>query len=276
MIGVLTTLGQDHLDRYNSVQGYWAAKRKMFANQSADQLAIHNADQPEQTELLAGLAAMQRTYSLRSVLSEGAFMDGGTLFLADNEYVQRICHVSELQLIGRHNIANVLAASLAAYFAGAPVAAVRQASLEFQPLPHRLEKVAVIRNVSYINNSMCTNPQAAVASLNAFSENLVVIAGGAGKNLDIGPMLDGLARQAKYVVLIGSEAEQVRNGLLRRGFNAVTTADSLEDAVLVAARHAEAGDVVILNPGFASFDQFRDFEDRGEKFRRCVQSLANT
>ncbi|HLK59366.1 MAG TPA: cyanophycin synthetase, partial [Chthonomonadaceae bacterium] len=176
-------------------------------------------------------------------------------------------------LPGVHSIENVLAASAAALIMGTPSEAIAAAVRTFSGVPHRMEFVADIRGVRYINNSMCTNVAAAIASLEAMDRPTLIIAGGAEKGLDFAPLIPTLHRKARQVVLIGSAADTMEATFRQGGYAPIRRAETLEEAVRLAQEDATPGDAVLLSPACASFDMFRDFEARGAAFRRAVHAL---
>ena len=184
-----------------------------------------------------------------------------------------VCKRSDIPLRGEHNIENVLAASCAAIAFGVKPESILKAVREFKPVEHRLEPVAVIDGVEYINNSMCTNVDAAVRSVDAIAEPQIVIAGGKDKGFDYTELGKAFARRAKHVVLIGADKAMIRSAAEAAGFTAISEADSMRDAVFMAHEIASPGDVVVLTPACASFDMFKSFEHRGQVFKDAVMEI---
>jgi UDP-N-acetylmuramoylalanine--D-glutamate ligase len=193
----------------------------------------------------------------------------------ETEQPVRIMAASDIPgtLPGRHNVFNVLAAAVAASIAGVEPTEISNAVRKFPGVPHRMELVAEINGVRYINNSMCTNVCAFIASLQSIGSQAVVIAGGADKAIEFAQFAEPLKMYARQVVLIGGAADKMDAAFRAGGYNAVLRASSLEEAVSMAAREASSGEAVVLSPGCASFDMFRDFEARGEAFRAAVRLL---
>jgi UDP-N-acetylmuramoylalanine--D-glutamate ligase len=181
-------------------------------------------------------------------------------------------HVSEVALLGRHNIENVMGATLAALAAGLPVDAIRAGVRAFRPLGHRLEPVADVDGVAYVDDSKATNPGAVIAALRAFDRPIVLIAGGKAKGTDFAELGKVISSRAKAVVLIGEAADEIA-GVVKRA--KVERASSMEEAVARARELAAPGDVVLLSPGCASFDMFRSAEHRGEVFAQAVHALQS-
>jgi len=203
----------------------------------------------------------------------GAFLRGGEVVLRESGKEIVVCSVDDIPLRGTCNQENVLAACCAASRFGLSVESITRAIREMKPVEHRLEPVAVIDSVEYLNNSMCTNVAAVVRSIEAIDEPVVVIAGGIHKGGDLRPFARTVASRVRHLVLIGRSAEEIRDAVTGEGCDRITLAGSLRDAVLAARSKAAPGDVVMLAPGCASFDMFRSFEDRGEQFKEIVKEM---
>ncbi|MCU0607655.1 MAG: UDP-N-acetylmuramoyl-L-alanine--D-glutamate ligase [Candidatus Edwardsbacteria bacterium] len=273
-VAVITNISPDHLDRHPGFPAYAALKARLLANQTADDTAVLNADDETVVRATAGSHSRKRWFSARARQESGAWCDGASLRLAQGGNETVVMPASELPVPGVHNIENALAAIAATAALGAAPAAMRTALQAFRGVPHRLEDVATVGGVRYVDNSMCTNAAAGVSSLRAFPQPLVVIAGGRDKGLDLSPFLLEIAARARAAVLIGEVRERLAGELRSTGMAAVHTADDLAQAVRIAAAAARPGDVVILAPGCSSFDMFRDFEERGERFQQLVRELA--
>jgi len=272
-VAVLLNVTSDHLDRHSSVEQYAALKARIFENQSEGDFAVVNAENP----FAAGLAPKLRGRVLRfarlSEVEEGGFLRGDDIVVRVDGVERVVCSRADIRLRGEHNVENVLAAACAAVAVGVSSESIRAAVREFRGVEHRLEDVAVVDGVRYVNNSMCTNVDAAIRSIEAFEEPQIVIMGGKDKGSDYAPLGDALKRKAKHAILIGADAEVIRQAAARAGFSAVTRAGSMQDAVEKARALADAGDVVVLTPACASFDMFRSFEHRGQVFREAVRAI---
>jgi UDP-N-acetylmuramoylalanine--D-glutamate ligase len=273
-VAALLNVSPDHLDRYPDVRAYAAAKFRVFAQQHAEDAAVLNADDPicRDPAFVSGLSARRIEFSRQTILSgEGVWVERGTIVYRIGDQRGVIGAAERLRVAGLHNLENALAAAAIALLRGVAPAVIAQTFAEFRGLEHRLEFVREIRGVTYINDSKGTNVGAVQKSLEGFSRPVILIAGGVDKGADFQPLRPVVQRHVKKVVLIG----QARP-LLRRVFEGVTTvteADGLEEAVRVASESAVAGDVVLLSPACASFDLFKDFEDRGRRFKALVESL---
>lgn len=277
-VAVITNITNDHLNRHGTMEAYIAAKARILAAQGATDWAVLNADNAA-TRGLGGQVRGRGLWFTRGGPPErGGWVAplGGErwLHLRVEEATEALLPVSALRIPGEHTIENALAAACAARAVGAPAAAIARALAAFRGVPDRLEYVMTLRGVDYVNNSMCTNVDAAVRSVSAYDRPLVVIAGGRDKGSDFGPLGRALAERARALVTIGEHGERIAAAARAAGLAEIHAAESMEAAVRCAARLARPGDVVLLAPACASFDWFRDFEERGEAFRAAVRTLA--
>ena len=268
---VFLNLAPDHLDRHADLEAYLAAKLRIFANQGNDDVAIYNADDPALAGVDLGGCARRISFCTGAgpdcevALAEGTiFYDGDPLLSA-----------SELGLFGEHNVANAMAAAAAALAMGLDRDAVREGLRGFAGVPHRLEQVAEIGGVRFVNDSKATNVASATVGLRAFDGGVHAILGGSDKGEDFGPLLDPVRETCVACYLIGATTERLAEELapaVGAGVGLQRCAD-LEQAVSAAAAAAEAGEVVLLSPACASFDAFESFEQRGDRFREIVAGL---
>lgn len=270
-VALLLNLAPDHLDRYTCVEDYYRAKARIFENQGPSDVAIVNADDPLVLQAAARARGRRIAFSRTRPLDAGAYIEGDHLILNLDGRREVMCRVSELKIQGVHNLENALAASLAAAVAGAPTMAIRNALISFEGLPHRLEFVAEIDGVRYIDDSKGTNVGAVVRSLQSFTVPIVLIAGGKDKQSDFRPLVPLARELVKRLILIGQAAPKLRRELA--GACPIEEAASLEEAVRRAAAAASPGEVVLLSPACASFDMFADFEERGRVFKAAVRGL---
>lgn len=272
-VAALLNVTSDHMDRHASVDEYAALKARIFENQGAGDFSVINAE----NLITAGLAPTLRGRVLRfarlSEVEEGGFLRGDDLVVRLDGGERVVCSRSDIRLRGEHNVENVLASACMAIAFGARPQSIRAAVREFKGVEHRLEEVAVVDGVRYINNSMCTNVDAAVRSVEAIEEPQIVIAGGKDKGSDYAPLGEAFKRKAKHVVLIGADAQLIQDAASAAGFGAVSRAGSMREAVAKARELAEPGDVVVLTPACASFDMFNSFEHRGQVFKESVREF---
>lgn len=263
-VAVLLNIRDDHLDYHGSWEAYARAKAKILANQTPDDWAVLNADD----------------VGVQWVVEKGQGGEGKILyFSAASPFVKvsgenlNIADLFKPALQGVHGLENALAAACVAGILGCTAAQLREAFASFRGAPHRMEFVGEWGGVRYINNSMCTNADALEKSLQATPKPCIVIAGGVDKNASIPQLAESLARHAAYVLLIGRDGQTIGDALQARGYTHWEYVESLAQAVSEASRLVRAGETVILAPGCASFDQFRNFADRGEQFKRLIREV---
>jgi UDP-N-acetylmuramoylalanine--D-glutamate ligase len=271
-IAAITNITPNHLDRHPSMEAYAAAKFQITTHQRPADWAILNADDP--IGRAAPGAGQRLVFSLRGPV-EGAFLADDWLTVCRDGLAMRVAPRAELRLRGQHNVANALCATAVAHAAGLPSEAIRAALAEFTGVPHRLEPVAEIGGVRYYNDSIATSPERTIAALESFHEPIVLLAGGRDKHLPWDRWAAVASRRVRHLVLIGEAADLIDAAARAHGAAAVPRhqAGTLDAAVSQARDLARPGDVVLLSPGCASYDQFRDFEERGERFREAVRRL---
>jgi UDP-N-acetylmuramoylalanine--D-glutamate ligase len=275
-VAVFLNLTPDHLDRYPDLAAYAAAKARLFAAQTAEDFAVVNADDPEVLRLAAGGQARQLPFSRRGRLAEGAFAAEGEVRVARGGHEERLLSVAEIGIPGPHNLENALAAAGACLVLGvlddaAGRAAVASGLAEFPGLEHRLEPCGEVEGRRFYNDSKATNVDSMRQALLAFDRPLTLIAGGRDKHGDF-PGLASLAEERlDRVILIGEAADRIARAWPRVQRE---RAQDLADAVERAYRATPPGGRVVLSPGCASFDMFRDYEDRGRRFKQAVAALA--
>jgi UDP-N-acetylmuramoylalanine--D-glutamate ligase len=268
---VFLNLAPDHLDRHHDLQSYLAAKLRIFANQGNDDVAVYNADDPALAGIDLGGCARRLAFCTGAgpdcevALAEGTiFYDGEPLLATE-----------ELGLFGEHNVANAMAAAAAALSMGLGRDAVRAGLRSFAGVPHRLEQVAEIGGVRFVNDSKATNVASAAVGIGAFEGGVHAILGGSDKGEPFAPLLDPIREHCVACYLTGSTADRLAEELAPAAVAGVELhrCEDLEDAVRRAAAAAAAGETVLLSPACASFDAFENFERRGERFRQIVEGL---
>lgn len=275
-VAVVTNLTPNHLDRHPTMDDYVLAKSQVLRFQHSGDWAVLNADDPLSRSLEPLVRGERLTFSLAGPVAQGAWLQGEALVLRWDGREQVVCRRGELLLRGEHNVANVLAACCGAAAAGAPPEAMAAAARTFAGMPHRLEVVRQVGGVTWINDSIATSPERAVAALKAFDEPLVLLAGGRDKHLSWDEWARCAADRVRAVVGFGECAGLVEGALSALGERAPAfrRASDLAAAVAIAQALVQPGDVVLLSPGGTSFDAYRDFEERGEAFRQLVRSLS--
>jgi len=270
-IAVVLNVTPDHLDRHRTFENYAAAKARIFENQTAGDFAVLNADNAACVFLAWSAKAPVRWFSRAKQVDGGAFVRGDQIVWRDDNGERTIMPLSDIQLKGTHNVENVLAAVCVGMLAGVEPAPIRDAVSAFKAVEHRLEYVATVRGVDYYNDSKATNVDATIKALESFPGRIHLILGGKDKGSDYSLLNDLLRERVKRVYTIGAAAAKIESQI--RGTE-VVSAGTLDAAVRRASEAATAGDIVLLAPACASFDQFDSYEHRGRLFKDLVRQLA--
>lgn len=275
-VGICLNVTPNHLDRYEGFHEYAAAKHRIFMNQTADDVAILNADDEITASWAAGgLKANVVLFSVKRELEEGLFLRGNELVCRSNGKEKVLTTRDDIFLRGLHNVENVLAAFAAGLACGASPESMRKTVKEFKGVEHRIEFVAEIDGVKFYNDSKATSVDATSKALEALSSGegkTVLILGGRGKNAPYAPLIDLIERSVRSLILIGEDADNIETQLSRH--TEIVRAGSMEDAVAKGFTAAKSGDVVLLAPACASFDMFKSYEERGTVFKAAVMKLS--
>jgi UDP-N-acetylmuramoylalanine--D-glutamate ligase len=269
-IAAILNITPDHLDRHGTFENYTSAKRRILRNQTRDDFAVLNADNAPSRESAPDTAGAVFEFSAGGPVRRGFWMDGADLVANGRFWMPR----SEVQLQGRHNVENVLAAGCCAHLAGAPLEALRRATASFPGVEHRIEFVRTVDGVRYYNDSKGTNVDATIKALESFDSGIWLILGGRDKNSDYAPLRELIAARGRGVLLIG-EAAAIISPYLDGLPVPVTDCGDMATALEHAAARAVPGDVVLLSPACASFDQYSGYNERGRHFKRLVHALAD-
>ena len=281
-IAVVLNVTPDHLDRHRTFEAYAGAKARIFENQrsrenqQASDFAVLNADDPTCVAMSSRVRAQVFWFSRQKEVPQGAWVRDGNIVFRDGRGEQKtqqreIMQISEIPLKGAHNLENVLAAVCAGALMGCAPEQIRQAVRDFKAVEHRLEFVATIRGVDYYNDSKATNVDATIKALESFPANIHLILGGKDKGSDYTVLNDLLRQRVKRVYTIGTAAAKIESQIKDVE---VVPAETLENALRKAHAVAQPGDVVLLAPACASFDQFKNYEHRGQVFKEVVRGLA--
>jgi len=271
-IAVILNITPDHLDRHKTFENYVSAKARIFENQHPEDFVILNADDPATAELASRTRAQLFWFSRKQEVEKGAFVRGGNIFFRSGKSEREIMPVSEIPLKGAHNLENVLTGVSIGALVGCQPAEIRDAVKNFKAVEHRLEFVAQIAGVDYYNDSKATNVDATIKALESFQANIHLILGGKDKGSDYSLLNDLLRERVKRVYTIGAAAAKIESQIA--GASEIVPSQTLENAVRRASESARPGDIVLLAPACASFDQFENYEHRGRVFKEVVKTLA--
>ncbi|MEB2332955.1 MAG: UDP-N-acetylmuramoyl-L-alanine--D-glutamate ligase [Anaerolineaceae bacterium] len=279
-IAAILNITPNHLDRHGAMDEYTAAKRRILDFQSRENIAVLNYDDVGAWALRDAVKGKLFAFSLHPLEKglDGAHLDDGWLILRENGASFRLMEREKIHLRGEYNAANALAAFAIGRAAGFPVDAMVAAAEEFRGVPHRLELVRELNGVRWYNNSIASAPERTIAVIHAFEDPIVLLLGGRDKNLPWESLMRLVSERVDHAVIFGEAAEKIERtanslpvGMKR---TPITRAHGLREAVLKAAKIAKPGDIVLFSPGGTSFDEFKDFEERGERFREWVHKLS--
>lgn len=275
-VAVVTNITPNHLDVHPSMEHYVNAKKNIYRWQDEGDVAIFNEDDPYAPDMIREARGQVFTFSRRHPVARGAWVDGERIVLTGTKVEGTLCSIQDLALLGGHNVENVLAACLGAVALGSPLRPMAEVCRTFTGVAHRLEPVGEVRGVKYYNDSIATTPARAIAGLKAFTAPIILIAGGSDKNLPFDELADHIICRVEHLVLVGLTAEKIERAVRQKKKDfPILRAKEFSQAVKLAAGVANPGDVVLLSPACASYDMFRNFEERGDLFRRLVQELAD-
>ena len=276
-VALLTNITEDHLNRHGTMEVYTALKMRMFRNQTADDYAVFNADDPGLHGLSSQVHSKVMKFSRKKEVREGAFVRDDAVWLRMDGAEKRICRTDEIYIPGPHNLENALGAVCVAGAMKVPVPVIRHTLRTFRGVEHRIERVRELDGIVYINDSKGTNVDSTIKAVQTMAEPTVMILGGYDKHTSFDPLSREIVSSSciRKAILIGETAPLIKNALLRAGFRETEFADSLGEAVEKARASADKGWNVLLSPACASFDMFKDYEERGRVFKEIVNNLKS-
>ncbi|MBW6473142.1 MAG: UDP-N-acetylmuramoyl-L-alanine--D-glutamate ligase [Anaerolineaceae bacterium] len=269
----------NHLDRHGTLEAYTSAKANILKHQTSNDCAILNRDDQGSFGLKHLVKGKLASFGFSPIPEDqvGSYVDNNAVWVTDHGKNEEICKLDEISLPGKHNISNVLAACAISQVAGVNVEAIRVAILEFKGVPHRLQFVRGWEGIRWINDSKATTPEGSMAAIQSFSDPIVLLLGGKDKNLPWENLLQLVNQKVDHVILFGDAAEKIHGYIKDMKFQhqkfTLDICNHLHEAVIRASKIANPGDIVLLSPGGTSYDEFNDFEERGEKFSSWVQQL---
>lgn len=275
-IGAILNVTPNHLDRHPTFEHYRESKFNLLRYQRAGDLAVLGADDPTAASLASRCPGAVRWFSGQAEVDVGAFLRDDALVARDSGEEAVFARTDELKLPGSHNVLNVLAAATVSRAVGASHQAIREVATTFRGVEHRLEFVRELNGVSYFNDSIATTPERTLAALRALRGPVVVIAGGRSKHLPLADMANEIVLRARAMIVIGEMAQEIEEAIRAIPGSErlpIERATTLTRGVTLARQLARPGDTVLLSPSGTSFDQFRDFEDRGRQFKAAVHGL---
>ena len=272
-VTAILNITPDHLNRHHTMENYTAVKESITKNQGRDGICVLNYEDEVLRKFGESLPLKVIYFSSRRELEEGLFYKDDCIYLAQEGKVTKILPVKELNLLGRHNYENVMAAAAMALGFGVDLEKIRKVLCNFQAVEPRIEYVTEKRGVKFYNDSKGTNPDAAIQGIRAMVRPTFLIGGGYDKQSAYGEWIDAFEGKVKELVLIGQTREAIAETARKHGFTNIILKDTLEEAVKLCYEHAKSGDAVLLSPACASWGMFTDYEERGRVFKEIVNSL---
>ncbi len=274
IVSAILNITPDHLNRHHTMENYGLAKANVFANQTEDEYCVINGDDEFCVRLAEKAKAKVVLFSSTRELEEGAFVKDGNLVLVTADGLTiNLCHKSELRILGKHNIENALAAAAICYYSGIEIDVIQKVLKEFAGVEHRIEYCGEINGVKYYNDSKGTNVDAGLTALRALERNVILIAGGDGKSQDFIPFVENFNGSVKHMVLLGRDAKIIAEAADKCGFTNYSFGKDMDECVKMCYELAESGDNVLLSPACASWDMYKNFEQRGDHFKAAVAAL---
>ncbi len=271
-VSAILNITPDHLNRHHTMEAYIQAKEDIAKNQTAEDTCVLNYEDDVTRKFGENVKANVLYFSSQRKLEKGIYLEDGNIVYNVDEPVT-ICHVNELKLLGTHNHENVMAAAAMAAAYGVPMEVIRKTVKEFAGVAHRIEFVGEKNGVAYYNDSKGTNPDAAIKGIQAMNRPTLLIGGGYDKNSEYDEWIQAFDGKVKYLVLIGQTREKIAATARKLGFENIIMADSLEQTVEICSRLAVEGDAVLLSPACASWGMFKNYEERGDKFKELVNLM---
>ena len=271
-VSAILNITPDHLNRHHTMEAYIQAKKNVAINQNAEDTCVLNYEDEVLREFGETLQTKVLYFSSKRKLDKGIYLEDGNIIYRNPDECL-VCNVKELKLLGVHNYENVMAAVAMAAAYGVPMDIIRKTIKEFAGVEHRIEFVAEKNGVAYYNDSKGTNPDAAIRGIQAMNRPTYLIGGGYDKQSEYKEWIESFDGKVKKLILIGQTREKIAKEAEECGFTDIMLLDTFEDAVLTAAKLAEPGEAVLLSPACASWGMFKNYEERGDKFKEIVNSL---
>ncbi len=274
LVSAILNVTPDHLDRHGTMDNYERIKEDITKNQTSGDWCVLNYED-ERLRAFGEKTCVPQVvfFSSRRRIPGGIYLEDGSLFSEMDGEKELLCRTEELNILGRHNYENAMAAAAVCRLMGVPLSVIREGCLAFTAVEHRIEFVREVGGVAYYNDSKGTNPDAAIQAVGAMTRPTVLIGGGYDKGSSYGAWIDTFPGHVKELILIGATAEKIAAEAKEHGFTAVRFADSLKEAVTLAFACAKEGDAVLLSPACASWDMFPNYEVRGNLFKEYVRNL---
>ena len=272
-VSAILNVSPDHLNRHHTMEAYIDAKLNIAENQTEEDTCVLNYEDEMTRGFAEKVNAKVLYFSSQRKLEKGIYMEDGNIICRMDETPVKVCHIDELKLLGTHNHENVMAAAGMAAAYGVPMEIIQRTVKEFQGVEHRIEFVAEKDGVAYYNDSKGTNPDAAIKGIQAMKRPTLLIGGGYEKESSYDVWIQAFDGKVKKLVLLGATKEKIKETAERLGFRDIILTDTFEEAVDTCVKYARPGDAVLLSPACASWGMFKNYEERGDKFKELVNQL---
>ncbi len=272
-VSAILNITPDHLNRHYTFENYAKCKLDITKNQTEEDYAVINMDDPETAKLADRIPSRVVKFSRVKELEEGVYIKDGNIVVSDGKEINSVLALKDIKLLGTHNTENVLAAAAITYYMGVPVNIIEKVCTEFMGVEHRIEYVDTINGVAYYNDSKGTNPDAAIKAIQAMTTPTLLIGGGYDKDSSYDEWIESFEGKVRYLVLLGQTAEKIERCAKKHGFDKTVIVKDLEEAVEFCYEHAASGDAVLLSPACASWGMFENYEQRGDMFKAYVHAL---
>lgn len=273
-VSAILNITPDHLNRHYTMENYSNTKLQITKNQTQNEICVLNYEDLVLREKADSIPARVFYFSSEHILEEGIYLTKeGNIILVNEGTKIDVCHIDELNLLGKHNYENVMAGVAIGYFMGVPMEYIQQALHTFVAVEHRIEYVAEKNGVKYYNDSKGTNPDAAIQGIRAMVSKTILIGGGYDKGSEYEEWIEAFDGKVKLLVLLGQTAEKIADTAKAHGFQNIVIVSSLEEAVKISAEHALPGESVLLSPACASWGMFKNYEERGNMFKDYVRTI---
>lgn len=272
-ISCILNFAEDHLNRHKTFDNYIAAKKRITENQTTLDICVLNNCDLNTKEISKEIKAIPYFFSSKEALLDGVFMESDCIYISKQDKRELLCKINELKVLGIHNYENVMAAVAISVHMNIPINIIKKVITSFYGVEHRIEYVTSINNVAYYNDSKATNPDAAIKGVTSMQRPTILIAGGMDKGNDFSEWIKSFGNRVKQLIVFGETKQKIADTALLLGFKNVLIVDSLQDAVEKASEISQDGDCILLSPACASWDMFKNFEERGNLFKHYVAKL---
>lgn len=274
-ISVFLNISEDHLNRHHTLENYIQAKANIFKNQTDKEFVILNYDDLKVRALADNCQANVIFFSRKSELEKGVYLNNDNEIVIKMDKEITLMHKDEINLPGSHNVENSMAAIACAYLSNIDIDTIRTTLKTFNPIEHRQEVVKTIKGVTYINDSKGTNPESTIKAVESYRGGIILILGGRNKDSDFNELLDIAKIRTRALILIGECANELFRLAMKKDFKVISKASSVANAVEIANSISREGDTVLFSPACASWDMYKNYEERGNDFKKSVHELSN-